>query len=83
MQLTVYLLKAIVETDTQTVAINLKSHRNLTVYNLQIIFKHKVAPVNCFQLMIYQFHLKLSRRSQLSVETVVDGKTLHRGFGFF
>lgn len=33
--------------------------------------------------MIYQFHLKLSRRSKLSVETVVDGKILHIGFGFF
>lgn len=33
--------------------------------------------------MIYQFHLKLSRRSQLSVETVVDGKLLHIDFEFW
>lgn len=59
-----------------------KSHRNLTVYNLQIIFKHKIALVNGFQLMIYQFHLKMSRRSQQSVETARDGAILHIGFGF-
>lgn len=35
-----YLLKSIVETDAQAVAINEKSQQNLTVYNLQIIFKH-------------------------------------------
>lgn len=57
-----------------------KCHRNLTVYNLQIIFKHKIALVNCFQLTIDQFHLKMSR-SQQSVETARDGTILHIALG--
>lgn len=48
-----------------------------------MILELKIVPVNCFQLMIYWFHLTLSRRSQLSVEILVDGKILHIGFGVF